>query len=70
MQESPLLWYSVPLIFLKSKKADSIRYKKNTANPENPSFNHEQIPNDRSLELLPVSIDVMYPVIFTKNFEI
>ena len=25
MQESPLLWYSVPLIFLKSKKADSIR---------------------------------------------
>ena len=25
MQESPLLWYSVPLIFLKSKKGDSIR---------------------------------------------
>ena len=25
MQESPLLWYSVPLVFLKSKKADSIR---------------------------------------------
>ena len=25
MQESPMLWYSVPLIFLKSKKADSIR---------------------------------------------
>ena len=25
MQESPLLWYSAPLIFLKSKKADSIR---------------------------------------------
>ena len=25
MQESPLLWYAVPLIFLKSKKADSIR---------------------------------------------
>ena len=25
MQESPLLWYSVPLVFLKNKKADSIR---------------------------------------------
>ena len=25
MQESPLLWYNVPLIFLKSKKGDSIR---------------------------------------------
>ena len=25
MQESPQLWYNVPIIFLKAKKADTIR---------------------------------------------